>query len=69
MELIRSMRGGKDYDAAWHQRQRGTGVYAQVIAKRFAVATRRYGLVRRSWEFELDAFTPPPRAGDQMVLL
>src|SRR5579864_8765546 len=35
MSLIRQMRGGKDYDAAWHTRMKGTGPYAEMIAKRF----------------------------------
>ena len=41
MSLIRQMRGGKDYDAQWQTRMRGTGPYAQMIAKRFQMATKR----------------------------
>jgi DNA repair photolyase len=32
LSLIRSMRGGKDYDAEWGKRMRGTGPYAWQIA-------------------------------------
>src|SRR6185436_18568109 len=41
MSIIRSMRGGKDYDSKWHLRQTGTGPYASLISQRFAIATRR----------------------------
>ncbi len=39
MSLIRQMRGGKDYDSTWHTRMKGTGPYAQMIGKRFQMAT------------------------------
>ena len=41
---LREMRGGKDYDARWFERGRGKGVYAQLIAKRFARARRKLEL-------------------------
>ncbi len=44
MSLIRSTRGGKDYDSTWGTRMRGTGPYASLISQRFAIATRRLGL-------------------------
>ena len=44
LSLIRSMRGGKDYDAEWGKRMRGTGPYAWQIARRFELATKRLGL-------------------------
>ena len=45
MSLIRQSRGGKEYDNRYGYRMRGTGEYAQLIARRFAVAKKKYGLV------------------------
>ena len=69
LSLIRQMRGGKDYDAAWHQRMRGTGPYAQMIAQRFHVALRRLGLNRPGKPLDLTKFRRPARVGDQLALL
>ncbi|MEZ5946820.1 MAG: PA0069 family radical SAM protein [Hyphomonas sp.] len=44
INTVREMRGGKDYDARWHERMRGNGPVADLIAKRFAAATRRLNL-------------------------
>ncbi len=40
---VRDMRGGRVYDASFHARMRGQGLYADVLAKRFDVAYRRLG--------------------------
>jgi DNA repair photolyase len=42
--LIRDMRGGKDYDATWGRRMKGSGPYAWMIGRRFEVACERLGL-------------------------
>jgi len=69
MSLIRSMRGGKDYDAEWGKRMTGSGVYAQLMAKRFKLACERLGL-NKEWEpLRVDLFKVPPKTGDQMQLL
>ena len=36
--------GGRDYDATFGKRQTGTGVYAQLIRKRFEIACKRFRL-------------------------
>jgi DNA repair photolyase len=46
MSLVQQLRGGRDYDAAFGTRMRGTGVYADLIEKRFALACKRLGLNR-----------------------
>ena len=69
MSLIRSMRGGKDYDAEWGKRMKGTGVYADLVAKRFKLACERLGLNQQWPAQRVDLFQPPPKAGDQMQLL
>jgi DNA repair photolyase len=44
MSLIAQMRGGRDYDPAFGTRMRGTGEFAELIEKRFAITSRRLGL-------------------------
>jgi|SRR5882757_6942985 len=46
MSIINQMRGGRDYDSSFGQRQRGMGIYAELLAKRFATACSRLGLNR-----------------------
>jgi DNA repair photolyase len=68
LSLVRQTRDGALYDPRWGKRQTGTGPYAELIAKRFQLAARRFGLNRRSWSFDLTLFRPPARAGDQLAL-
>jgi len=66
MSLVSQMRGGKDYDSTWGKRQIGEGHYASMIAKRFEIACRRYGLRRRGeWKLDIHKFLVPPTIGDQ----
>jgi DNA repair photolyase len=44
LSLIRQTRQGALNDATWHQRFVGTGVHADLLAKRFARAARQWGL-------------------------
>jgi DNA repair photolyase len=69
MSLIRSMRGGKDYDSAWHTRMRGTGPYASMIARRFHLAVKRLGMNREGRSLDLHSFKRPPHLGEQLALL
>ena len=68
MARVRDAHGGKDYDAAWHKRMRGEGLYAQMIAQRYKVAIRRLGLREKMDDLRCDLFKVPPRAGDQLSL-
>ncbi|HAR51584.1 MAG TPA: radical SAM protein, partial [Roseovarius nubinhibens] len=68
MGLVREMHGGKEYDANWGQRMRGTGPYAEMVAARFRNAIRRLGLDARQPELRCDLFRPPERVGDQLDL-
>jgi DNA repair photolyase len=65
MSLVRQMRGGKDYDAQWGQRMKGDGPIADVIAQRFKIGRRRFGLDRALPPLDLSQFRVPPKAGDQ----
>ena len=68
MSLVRSMRGGKDYDATWGVRMKGTGPYANLIAQRFSIATRRLGLNKSRSKLDASKFQRPPQTGDQLAL-
>jgi len=61
MSLIGQMRGGRDYDATFGIRMRGTGEFAALLEQRFAIASRRLGLDRGRDQSGLDTsrFRPP----------
>ncbi len=44
MNLVRQTRDGRDYDADYRVRMKGSGDYARLIAQRFKLAARRLGL-------------------------
>ncbi len=47
MNRVRDMRGGKDYDASFSQRMKGTGLWSELLRQRFHKAVRRLGLNER----------------------
>jgi DNA repair photolyase len=69
MTLVRSMRGGKDYDSQWNTRMRGTGPYAEMMARRFHIAVKKLGLNQPGKPLSVAGFRRPPRLGDQLSLL
>ena len=69
LSLIRSMRGGKDYDAEWGKRMRGTGPYAWQIARRFEMTAKRLGLNRGKLQLRTDLFEAPKPESEQLSLL
>ncbi len=68
MSLVRQMRGGRDYDAKWGQRMKGEGPIAELIAQRFKIARRRFGLDTPPPPLDTSQFHVPPRVGDQLDL-
>ena len=72
ISIVRQMRGGKENDPRFGERMRGTGNFAELISKRFAIACKRFGLNghgggRRVPELDCTRFVPPSPAG-QMKL-
>jgi DNA repair photolyase len=63
MERIREMRGGKDYDADFATRMKGSGVWAELIRQRFEKASKRLGFSNDRTPLDLSAFRPPGAAG------
>jgi DNA repair photolyase len=66
MSLIRQMRGGRDYVAAFGSRMRGGGEFAALLDKRFRIGCRRLGLNRGREHTGLDTtrFRAPTRVND-----
>ena len=66
MSHIRAMRGGVAYRAEWGTRMRGQGTYADLLARRFELATKRAGLgTDLSVPLRTDLFRP---TNDQLSL-
>ncbi len=68
MKLIRSMRGGKDYNSQFSERMRGSGPYAELIRSRFNKAARDHGFKGRKYDLATDLFQRPNKPSDQMSL-
>ena len=68
MSLINQTRGGKDYQAEFGKRMRGTGPLAWTIGRRFELAAERNGLNRIKKQLRTDLFSPPVPEGGQMTL-
>ena len=56
---IRDTRGGRDYDSTFGKRQVGEGAYARLLARRFALASRRLGLDRELPPLDTTRFRAP----------
>jgi DNA repair photolyase len=59
MNIIRSIRGGKDNDPNWFSRMRGSGPWADLMRVRFDRAVRKHDLDRKRAELRTDLFVPP----------
>ena len=68
MSLVRSMRDGKDYDAEWGKRMRGTGPYAWQIGRRFEISARKLGFNSKRIPLRTDLFEPVEKGGKQLSL-
>ena len=66
MSIIRQSRDGKEYDSGFGTRMRGTGRFADLIAQRFHLATKRLNLGFGSrLRMDVSHFKPPPAGGQQ----
>jgi DNA repair photolyase len=61
MNRVREMRGGKDYDADFASRMRGTGIWADLVRQRFYKTADRLGFRYNRFELDTSKFRPPPR--------
>ena len=69
MTLVKSMRKGKAYDAAWGERMTGTGPFAWMIGRRFQTAVARNGYRTERLKLRTDLFQRPVGVGEQLSLL
>jgi DNA repair photolyase len=72
LALVRETRAGAIYDSRFGARQTGTGPYAELLAQRFRVALRRFGLDGRGnmgRALDVDQFRVPAAEPRQMALL
>ncbi|AQQ68170.1 radical SAM protein [Microbulbifer agarilyticus] len=68
MSIVQQSRGGKDYQSEFGSRQRGNGVFAQLLQQRFKITCRKLGLNERKLNLDCNKFTLPPQSGDQHSL-
>ncbi len=66
--LVQSLHNGQDYRAEFGIRQKGSGPYAEQVAKRFQLATRRLGINQTRTNLRTDLFQKPLRKGAQLPL-
>jgi DNA repair photolyase len=62
VSLLRQSRGGKLYDSDYSQRQHGTGVFVELLERRFQVACRKLGITAapsRTAALDCSQFRPP----------
>ena len=67
MNRVRDMREGRDYNADFATRMKGTGQWADLIRQRFDAACARLGLDRGRFELRNELFQSP-RLGPQLDL-
>ncbi len=63
LHRIEDLRNGRRNDPNFGSRMRGTGIWADLLRQRFAVATRKLGLNRHRLALDTDRFQPPLAAG------
>ncbi len=63
LALVRETHGGKLYDAEWGTRMKGAGPIAELLLRRFEVASRKLGLDRRPEPLDTSLFRAPPDRG------
>lgn len=59
MSLISQSHDGKDYNSKFGQRMSGKGVHADLVAQRFAIAARKYGLNKVKLTLDSSQFRVP----------
>ncbi|RYG14171.1 MAG: PA0069 family radical SAM protein [Burkholderiales bacterium] len=67
MARIQEMRGGKDYDADFATRMKGSGLWAELIRQRFEKASKRLGFNQVRNDLDTRCFRPPGPPGQAML--
>jgi len=66
---VMQLRGGRLNDPQFGTRMKGAGLDADLIARRFKLATARLGLGKNDWSLDLSRFRVPPKTSPQLRLL
>jgi DNA repair photolyase len=69
MARVRDTHGGRENDAEFGRRMRGEGEYADLIAQRFRIASKRFGFDRTMAELDTGQFTKRSADRAQLSLL
>jgi DNA repair photolyase len=64
LSLIRQSRDGRENDPRFGSRMSGSGLFAELLAQRFRLARKRYGLDQGMPPHKLDLFRPPTTQGN-----
>ncbi|HWU02401.1 MAG TPA: PA0069 family radical SAM protein [Novosphingobium sp.] len=68
MHIVQSMRGGRDYNAAFFTRMKPQGIWADLTRARFGKAAARLGMNGEPWqELDVSQFRPPERDGQMRL--
>jgi DNA repair photolyase len=68
MNIVRSMRSGRDNDPRFFSRMRPSGAWADLFRSRFRLAVKRAGLNKTKFDLDCSQFRPP-EVGGQLRLL
>jgi DNA repair photolyase len=68
MSLVRQLRGGRAYEAAFGLRMTGQGPWAELIAQRFGRACEKHGLNRGAEALDVTQFQVPAQPRPQLDL-
>lgn len=68
LHCLEQLHGGRRYDPRFGTRQSGSGIFADLLARRFDIAARRHALNRQPITLDTAQFAPPLRDDRQMDL-
>ncbi|MGD8570579.1 MAG: PA0069 family radical SAM protein, partial [Gammaproteobacteria bacterium] len=68
MNIVRDMRGGREYDAQYGIRQTGQGVFAELFAQRFELICKKLGIGRKGTALDTSHFNPPSGSKAQLEM-
>ena len=63
MNIVRSIRGGRDNDPDFFTRMQPRGVWGELLRSRFRIACKRAGIVRKRFELDTSHFRAPETGG------
>ena len=68
LSILEQLRDGRLNDSTFGQRMTGTGIYATLLRRRFALARRRLGIGDHDFSLATDRFVPLRAASPQLSL-